>query len=104
MNYQTAPTKEIPRPQPSRERVSRLLFHYPRVSDQQSREILDFLRSARHLDLGLLTTNEQIRPQLDAFMADHKRHFRLKWTEGLAVVGGIALLLATLWLLGGAMP
>jgi len=104
MNYQTAPTKEIPRPQPSRERVSRLLFHYPRISDQQSREILDFLRSARHLDLGLLTTNEQIRPQLDAFMADHKRHFRLKWTGGLAVVGGIALLLATLWLLGGAMP
>jgi hypothetical protein len=104
MNYQTTPTKEIPRSQPSRERVSRLLFHYPRVSDQQSREILDFLRSARHLDLGLLTTNEQIRPQLDAFMADHKRHFRLKWTEGFAVVGGIALLLATLWLLGGAMP
>ena len=100
MTYHS-PGAEFGAPRSDRERVSRLLLHYPRVSDGESREILDFLRTARHLDVGLLTANDRIRPQLDAFMADHKRHFEVKWTEWLAVAGGVALLLATLWVLGG---
>ena len=86
-----------------RERVSHLLLRYPRVSEAESREILSFMRTARHLDIGLLTSNDRLRPRLDAFMADHKKHFQVKWTEGLAVAGAIALLLTTLWLVGGAL-
>jgi AcrR family transcriptional regulator len=83
---------------PDRERVSELLAHYPRVSDDEVREILNFMRTGRHLEIGLLTSSERLRPQLDAFMKDHQRHFRVKWGEGVVVSAGLIGLLAILWL------
>ena len=53
--------------------------------------------SGSTLKIGLLTSNDRIRPQLDAFMAEHKAHFRVKWIEGAAVVAAIAAILAMLW-------
>ena len=47
---------------------------------------------------ALLTSNDRLRPKLDAFFKDHKAHFRLKWIEGAAAVSGIAALLAIFWL------
>lgn len=78
--------------------VADLLSRYPSISGEEERQILTFLRRGRHLDVGLLTSNERLRPKLDAFFEDHKAHFKLKWVEGAAVVGGIAALLAILWL------
>jgi hypothetical protein len=82
----------------SRERAAELLDRYPHVSPENRREILDFLKKGRHLDIGLLTSSDRLRPNLDAFMADHKAHFRLKWAEGAAATGAIAALLAIVWL------
>jgi hypothetical protein len=72
-----------------RERVSGLLARYPRVSGEEAREILHLLRTGRHLDVGLLTSDEALRPKLDAFMEEHKAHFRVGFGEAAAVIAGI---------------
>ena len=82
----------------NREHVAGLLARYPHVSGEDRRDILDFLRTGRHLDVGLLTSSERLRPQLDAFMSDHQQHFRVKLGEGAAVIGGIVGLLLMFWL------
>ena len=46
----------------------------------------------------MLTSSDRLRPQLDAFMADHQSHFRIKWGEASAVIGGIVALLLIFWL------
>jgi hypothetical protein len=84
----------------SRERVSKLLTHYPDVSDRDRKEILAFMRKGRHLDIGLLTANDSLRPQLDAFMADHKRHFQIDVFDVvrvLAVIGAAVIACWVLW-------
>jgi hypothetical protein len=103
MTYSATHVEEIRALRSDRERVSELLGRYPRLSNRESREILKFMRTARHLDIGLLTRNERLRARLDAFMRDHKSHFRMKWAESAAIVGGILLLLTMLWLLWGAL-
>jgi hypothetical protein len=81
-----------------RERVSGLLSRYPKLSEQEVREILYFLRTGRHLDVGLLTSDEALRPKLDAFMEEHKSHFRLGFGEGTLVTGAIVALIVLLWI------
>jgi hypothetical protein len=98
VNYYRTHPEEVRALRLDRERVSDLLARYPSVSDGESHEILSFLRNGRHLDIGLLTSNRRLRPKLDAFMADHKAHFRIGIGEGTAVIGGILLILALLWL------
>jgi hypothetical protein len=83
----------------SRDRVAELLGRYPHVSEQDRSDILAFMRKGRHLDIGLLTANDKLRPKLDAFMRDHRAHFRVKWGEAALVIGGIAALLIVLWLI-----
>lgn len=86
-----------------RERISELVSRYPRITDHQAMEIIAFIRTGRHLDIGLLTSSDEIRPKLDAFMEDHKADFRVKWWEGAAVIGGIAAFLVICWLVWEAL-
>lgn len=88
----------------TRERVAALLGRYPDVSKDENRAILEFMTTGRHLDIGLLTSNESLRPKLDAFMEDHKRHFRVSFGEAGAIVVAIAAFLlaaSLLWELIG---
>jgi len=98
MNY-PAMHEEVRALRADRERVSDLLSRYPKVTGDESAEILTFLKTGRHLDVGLLTADEQLKPNLDAFMEDHKYHFQVKWGETALVVAGIAAVIAILWLL-----
>jgi hypothetical protein len=98
MTYQTT-HEEIRAIRVDRERATDLLERYPRVSREEIREIITFLRTGRHLDVGLLTSNDRLRPNLDAFMHDHKAHFRVKWGEAVAVLAGMIALLAIFWLI-----
>lgn len=82
-----------------REQVADLLSRYPQVSGEEARQILNFLRRGRHLDVGLLTSSDRLRPNLDAFVKDHQAHFRVKWSEGAAVLGGIFAVFVIFWLL-----
>jgi hypothetical protein len=68
------------------------------VSEEESKAILNFLRNGRHLDVGILTTDRKLKPQLDSFMEEHAGHFRLGFGEGAAVVAAIAGFLAVCWL------
>jgi len=83
--------------------VAELVGRYPDISDRDRREILSFMREGRHLDIGLLTTNEKIRPKLDRFMRDHQSHFGVTAGEAAAAVAGIGLLLMVLWLVWAAL-
>jgi hypothetical protein len=82
----------------SHERVAELLAHYPKVSKNDNLEILEFMKNGRHLEIGLLTSDEKLRPNLDAFMEDHKKHFRVSFAEATAVVAMIAAFLLAAWL------
>jgi hypothetical protein len=84
---------------PSRERVAKLLTRYPKVSARENREILEFMRNGRHLEIGLLTSDERLRPNLDAFMRDHKKYFQLTFREAAVIVAVIAAFLLAAWLL-----
>jgi len=56
-----------------RQHVAALLDRYPRVSEDETQEIITFLRTGRHLDVGMVTGDDALRPKLDAFMADPER-------------------------------
>jgi hypothetical protein len=83
-----------------RKRVEEMLARYTALTDPEIQEILLFLRKGKALEIGLLTGNEAIRPQLDRFRADHARDLAISGRE-FAVVGIVLLVLlaavALLW-------
>jgi hypothetical protein len=81
------------------DRVAGLLKRYPHVSDSDRKEILRFMKEARHLEVGLLSADDNVRPQLDAFMEDHKRHFRLDLFDIVRALAVIAAIVMVAWLL-----
>jgi hypothetical protein len=58
-------------------RIETLIARYPDLAQEEEQEVLTFLKRAPALDTALLTTVDEIRPQLDRFKEDHKRHFGL---------------------------
>lgn len=94
--------KIVPAQTMNSERIADLVSRYPGVTEDEATEILAFMRTGRHLEVGLLTADDKLRPGLDAFMEDHKKDFRVKWWEAASVIGGIAVLLMTFWLIGEA--
>jgi hypothetical protein len=92
-------TGHPPQARLTRERAADLLYRYPHVSEAEAKLILGFLRNGRHLDVGMLTVDEMLKPQLDSFMADHAKHFRVGFGEATAVVAAIAGFLGFCWLI-----
>jgi hypothetical protein len=86
-----------------RERIAKLLSHYPEVNDGDTAQIISFLKKGPHLDVGMLTGDESLKPKLQAFMSEHKQHFRLKISEVIAVTSGIVGALLILWLVWEAI-
>jgi hypothetical protein len=83
----------------TREEAADLISRYPQVSNTEGKAILKFLRNGRHLDVGILTADEKLKPQLDSFMREHASHFRIRVGEGAAVVASILAFLVICWLL-----
>ena len=83
----------------TRDHAAALLTRYPRVSKDESRALLIFLKTARHLDVGLLSCDEMIRPRLDAFIADHKKQLGVTVAEASWMIGLIGAFLIVCWLL-----
>ena len=86
-----------------RDRIAGLIGRYPTISADETSEVLGFLRNGRHLDIGLLTSNERLKPKLDAFMEEHKAHFRISFLESSAAIAAIAALIYGLWLASRAL-
>ena len=99
MTVYTSHLEEVREVRATRDRVGELLGRYPDVSDTDRKEILTFMKEGRHLDIGLLTANDNLRPQLDAFMADHKRHFRIDVFDVVRVLAVIGAAVMVCWLL-----
>jgi hypothetical protein len=87
----------------TRQQAADLLARYPDVSEAEAKQILAFLRHGRHLDVGMLTADERLKPQLDLFTADHAKHLRVGVIEGATVVGAIVGFLALCWLVWEAV-
>jgi hypothetical protein len=87
----------------TRQQVADLISRYPGVSADEADSIRDFLRTGRHFDIGMLTADESLKPQLDAFMKDHGKHFRVGAYETVALVAAIVGLLALFWLVWEAL-
>ncbi|MCL6699246.1 hypothetical protein LZ496_10695 [Sphingomonas sp. NSE70-1] len=79
------------------ERASELLARYPDVSGKEAREILTILRDGRYLDVGIITSNPQLKPRLDAFVADHWDKFQARSGQAETIAGLIVLLLFVAW-------
>jgi hypothetical protein len=91
------------RPILTREQAADLLARYPHVSDAEAKLILTFLRKGRHLDLGILTADQTLKPQLDSFTADHAKELRVGIGEASAVAAAILGLLGLCWLVWEAV-
>jgi len=98
MNARTS-HEEVKAMRMTRDRAASLLTRYPRLSNAETVEVLDFLKTARHLDVGLLSADDAVRPRLEAFMDDHKKHLSVGIGEASWVIAGILGLLALCWLL-----
>lgn len=79
-----------------RHRAGELLLRYPNLDESEERELLDFYNSAGAIDTALLTCNEALRPQIAAFLSDHKRELhhsaalgRLVWLVGVIGVSTV---------------
>jgi plasmid stability protein len=92
MNSFTIDRATVP-PRPDAERVTALLARYPRVSRDEAREILTFLRTGRYRDVGALASDRGLGRNLDEFLKDHWPQFHLHSDHGGAVMGGVAFVL-----------
>ncbi|MGN6057765.1 MAG: hypothetical protein ACTHOI_04195 [Sphingomicrobium sp.] len=100
MTAYTSHIEEVRELRFSRDRIASLLGRYPHISDKERKDILEFMKEGKHLEIGLLTSNDKIRPQLDAFMDDHKRHFRIgpaDVTRLVAVFAAVAMFCWLIW-------
>jgi hypothetical protein len=81
----------------TRQEIADLLKRYPHVSDEEANLVVAFLRKGRHLDVGILTGDDKLKPHLDRFMADHSRHFRLSIGEATGATAAILAVLGFCW-------
>jgi hypothetical protein len=102
MNAYTS-REEARAPRLDRQQAADLISRYPHVSEGETKLILRFLRTGRHLDVGMLTADENLKPQLDSFMADHSKDLRVSFVEGAAVVAAITGFLLVCWLIWEAV-
>ena len=86
--------------QGDRARMEKLLRAYPAVTNIEEAQLLRYLRNGRVLDVGLLTANEQLKPQLEQFRRDHAAAFATGLKEYLVftfMIAAFICLCALMW-------
>lgn len=79
--------------------VEALLLRYPNLSPEETEEVGDYLRRAKPIDVGLLSTNKEAWANAEQFRKDNPRVFALTrkeiavWTLGSLAILAIVLLL-----------
>ena len=74
-----------------RQHIEGLLRRHPKTSEAETKEIITFLATGNHLDVGLVSGNDEFRDKVARFRGEHSSHFRLKLHEValfLLVIGG----------------
>jgi len=81
----------------TRDEVASVLSRYPAVSATETRAILAFLRNGRHLDVGILTADRELKPQLERrgyeVVVFHTTGMGGRAMESIAAQGGFAAVL-----------
>lgn len=89
------------------EQTVTLLSKYPNISEQETAEVIQFIKTARYVEMGLLSSERTVRRQLDRFMREHRAKLRtspallafailmgiiafLIWSSGIALMPGAA--------------
>ena len=85
-----------------RKRVELLLDRYPEISLEEEALIIRFLKRGSALEVGLVTSNDAIRAELDRFREDHADQFRIGRAGIVAAVSIILGICALVWLLWDA--
>ena len=79
--------------------VEALLLRYPQLSEEEHEEVGDYLRRARPMDVGLLSTNKEAWTNAERFRKDNPQVFALTRTEiAVWILGGLAVLAVVLLL------
>ena len=89
--------------QNQRAHVGDLLRRYPGISAGEAAEIIRFIKKGPVMEVGLLTADEELRPQLQRFRSDHASEFSLGIKEYaiiLLIVAGAIGLCFFLWDIG----
>lgn len=88
-------------PRSNRERVSDVLSGNPQVTEREAAGILTFAQRRRHRGAVAISSDDRARTTLDRRL-DHRTRFGVNWREGSAVLGGLVVLLITVWLIWAA--
>ena len=62
-------------------RILDLLRRYPETDPDETNEITFYLKNGPILEVGLLSSIEDIQPRLQRFRADHSKAFSLRWKD-----------------------
>lgn len=90
----SAPGADIP---PRAARMSDALRRYPAISDEERRQLLNFLVDGDREEVAIATSVSGLEPRLAAFRKDHPEHFPgLRAWLPLALLG-LVTVLALLW-------
>lgn len=81
-----------------RKRIESLLRRYPNIKEAETQEVVRFLATGPHLDVGLILGNDSLSEHVRAIRRANPSYFRLKKSEALLFVlcvgGPPALMLA----------
>ncbi len=99
-----APEEKHPelRQTPRRQRIEELLRRYPSIRESETEEIVRFLATGPHLDVGLIAGSDEFADKVRALRKRHKKHFQLHFHEALlfvVAVLGPAILIGAKYLL-----
>ena len=79
-----------------RQSIEGLLRRWPETTEAETAEILHFLASGNHLDVGLLSGSDEFREKVQRFRTEYRRDLRPKAREVflflLVTVGPVAAL------------
>lgn len=81
-------------------RAEDIFRRYPNIGGAEAKEAVTFLKKGKHLDIGLVTGIPDLKPNIDAFRAEHARSLRLGIAEIAAFTAFFVVMLALLvWVL-----
>lgn len=81
------------------DRVAGLLSRYPNLTPLEVREIIHFLRRGPHLDIGLLSGRDEVKPALAAFREDHARALGLDRRDYMIAFLIVLAILLVCWMI-----
>jgi len=85
--------------------VEGLLARYPDVTRDEAADILHFIKKGSFLEVGLMSGDERLAPQIERFRADHADSFSLgvrDWASVALIVAGLLIVCALLWNAGAS--